>query len=105
MRVRDLGYQPMRAQQVEPTRHLRGATALLRHALRPNRKQHCLEVPIPEPVDMMFPTQHGAEQLLLRHAEQIQASPPTRARRAGFWTRSRIFPLACGRSTTAKALR
>jgi hypothetical protein len=73
----------MGAQEVQQPRDVGGALALLGNALDPSRKQYCLDVPIPETVDLMFPTQHGAEQLLLLHTEQIQTPAATRAKSSG----------------------
>src|ERR1700723_3949814 len=78
MCVRYLRDESMCAQQVQQPRDVGGATALLRYALDLPWEQNGLDVPVPKTVDLMFATQHGAEQLLLLQAEQIQTATTTR---------------------------
>src|SRR5262249_46370946 len=59
-------------------------TTLLRHVLYPLPQQHRLDVSVAETVDMVFATQHSAEQLLLLHPEQIQAPSATLAQTGRF---------------------
>src|SRR5437763_12019823 len=80
VRVRDLGDQPMCAQQLEQARNVRGPAAALAHVLGPRGEQHGLNVPVTEAIDMVLATQHGMKQLLLLPAEQIQAAPAAPAR-------------------------
>src|SRR5262245_62894998 len=79
MRMRDLGNQPMPAQQAQQPRDVGGAPALLGRVLRLHREQPNLHVPVPEAVDTVLATQHRAEQLLLLGTEQMQAPAPAPA--------------------------
>jgi hypothetical protein len=79
----NFGDEAMGAEQMQETRDVGSATALLSSAVKPRWEQRRLEIPIAETVDMMFPTQHGTEQLLLGHAQQIQTAPPARTQPRG----------------------
>src|SRR5262249_18216367 len=79
MRARYRGYQSMRTQQVQQSREVGRAPALLGHGLDARPKQHGLDIPVPEAVDVMFATPYRPEQFLLRQAEQTQAPTTTRA--------------------------
>src|SRR5262249_59350045 len=48
--------------------------ALLRRVPDPSGEQDRLDVPVTEAIDMVRATEHGAEQLLLLDAEQIEAA-------------------------------